>query len=66
MNDDVLITYLQEMELRLKKEVETAKLEIIEELETSLMEIGVYKKEIMDSIRKNSKIKMLNKVTKRK
>jgi len=66
MNDDVLITYLQEMEHRLKKEIEVAKLEIIEELETSLMEIGVYKKEIMDSIRKSNKVKILNKTVKRK
>ncbi|TAL35198.1 MAG: hypothetical protein EPN93_10865 [Spirochaetes bacterium] len=66
MNDDVVLTYLQEMEHRLKKEIEIAKHDIIEEIETSLMEVGVYKKEIMDSIRKNSKVKMINSVTKRK
>ncbi len=48
-NDDIL-NHLKEMEQNIKKLIDEAKIEIIDEIETTLMEIGVYKKEIIDKI----------------
>jgi hypothetical protein len=50
MDDATLTRYLQSMEKRIIDKIKEAQADIIEEMETSLMEVGVYKKEIMDKI----------------
>lgn len=52
MNDDKVLEYLKGMESRIQRQIEEAKNDIIEEVETTLMEIGVYKKEIIEKMRK--------------
>jgi len=52
MNDDKILEYLKGMESRILRQIEEAKAEIIEEVETTLMEIGVYKKEILEKMKK--------------
>lgn len=56
MSDESVIQYLKEMEERLMAKIDEVRAEIIEEMETNLMEIGVYKKEIMEKIKGGSKI----------
>jgi hypothetical protein len=52
MNDDRILEYLKGMESRILRQIEEAKAEVIEEVETTLMEIGVYKKEILEKMKK--------------
>ncbi len=52
MNDDKILEYLKGMESRILRQIQEAKAEIIEEVETTLMEIGVYKKEILEKMKK--------------
>jgi len=54
MDENKVLIYLQEMENRLQKQMEEMKTEIIDEIETMLMEIGVYKKEIIEKLRINA------------
>jgi len=54
MDENKVLMYLQEMEKRLQKQMEEMKTEIIDEIETTLMEIGVYKKEIIEKLRINA------------
>ncbi|MCU0845174.1 MAG: hypothetical protein MUC76_09645 [Spirochaetes bacterium] len=55
MSDENVIQYLKEMEERLMARIDEVRAELIEEMETNLMEIGVYKKEIIEKLRINQK-----------
>ncbi len=55
MSDENVIQYLTEMEERLMARIDEVRAELIEEMETNLMEIGVYKKEIIEKLRINQK-----------
>lgn len=55
MSNDALLQYLKEMEQRLMTKIEDMQKDIIDDMETNLMELGVYKKEILESINKLSK-----------
>ena len=56
MSEESVIQHLKEMEERIMAKIDEARAEVIEEMETNLMEIGVYKKEIMEKIKGASKI----------
>lgn len=55
MSEENIIKYLKEMEERIMARIEEIRAELIEEMETNLMEIGVYKKEIIEKIKGGSK-----------
>lgn len=57
MDDDRILEYLKGMESRILRQIDEAKAEIIEEVETTLMEIGVYKKEILEKMKKSGQAK---------
>lgn len=60
MSEESVIQYLKEMEERIMAKIDEVRAEVIEEMETNLMEIGVYKKEIMEKIKGSSKITKSN------
>jgi hypothetical protein len=55
MSEESVIQHLKEMEERIMAKIDEVRAEVIEEMETNLMEIGVYKKEIMEKIKGSSK-----------
>jgi len=55
MSEESILQYLKEMEERIVVRIDEVRAEIIEEMETNLMEIGVYKKEIMERIKGGQK-----------
>ncbi len=46
MSEEMRIQHLKEMEERIMTKIDEVRAEVIEEMETNHMEIGVYKKEI--------------------
>jgi hypothetical protein len=60
MSEESVIQHLKEMEERIMTKIDEVRAEVIEEMETNLMEIGVYKKEIMEKIKGSSKITKSN------
>ncbi len=55
MSEESILQYLKEMEERIVVRIDEVRADIIEEMETNLMEIGVYKKEIIEKLRINQK-----------
>ncbi|MBP7604455.1 MAG: hypothetical protein KBA15_11025 [Spirochaetes bacterium] len=55
MSEEIIIKHLREMEERIMARIDEVRAEILEEMETNLMEIGVYKKEIIEKIKTGSK-----------
>lgn len=55
MSEEIIIKHLMEMEERIMARIDEVRAEILEEMETNLMEIGVYKKEIIEKIKTGSK-----------
>ena len=51
MSEEIVIKHLREMEERIMAGIEKIRAEILEEMETNLMEIGVYKKEILEKLK---------------
>jgi hypothetical protein len=56
MSEEIIIKHLREMEERIMARIDEVRAEVLEEMETNLMEIGVYKKEIIEKIKTGSKI----------
>lgn len=61
MSEDIIIKHLREMEERIMARIDEIRAEILEEMETNLMEIGVYKKEIIEKIKTDSRTSKGNK-----
>lgn len=55
MSEEIIIKHLREMEERIMARIDEVRAEVLEEMETNLMEIGVYKKEIIEKIKTGSK-----------
>ncbi len=55
MSEESIIQYLKEMEERIMTKIDEMHANIIEEMETNLMELGVYKKEILEKIKMDQK-----------
>ncbi|HNU92006.1 MAG TPA: hypothetical protein PKO25_09045 [Spirochaetota bacterium] len=55
MSEEIVIKHLREMEERIMAGIEKIRAEILEEMETNLMEIGVYKKEILEKLKGGSR-----------
>ncbi|HSV98156.1 MAG TPA: hypothetical protein VLM75_14635 [Spirochaetota bacterium] len=55
MSEESVIQYLKEMEERIIARIDEARADVIEEMETNLMEVGVYKKEILEKIKNSQK-----------
>ena len=56
MSEEIIIKHLREMEEQIMARIDEVRAEVLEEMETNLMEIGVYKKEIIEKIKTGSKI----------
>jgi len=56
MSEEIIIKHLREMEELIMARIDEVRAEVLEEMETNLMEIGVYKKEIIEKIKTGSKI----------